>query len=121
MRVVREKATHAFVNIEGKPCAAGISATLACCDVSEIASLATHSWRPKVRCADSESQFLAIKKFSCTTAQRLIHARQNRLFARIAAADSQGRDVPSDDGLRLVGARGHALARSIDAASLTTA
>jgi len=29
-----------------------------------------------------------MKKFSCSAALRLIAARQNRIFARIAAADS---------------------------------
>ena len=37
-------------------------------------------------CADSESRFLAMKKFSRLTAARRIVARQNRIFARIAAA-----------------------------------
>ena len=41
------------------------------------------------RCADSESQFLAIKKFSWFLRWRLIAARQNQFFERIAAADSQ--------------------------------
>jgi hypothetical protein len=38
--------------------------------------------------ADSESRFLAMKKFSRLTAARRIAARQNRFFVRIAAADS---------------------------------
>jgi hypothetical protein len=42
----------------------------------------------KVRRTDSESRFLAMKKFSCLPASRLIRARQNRIFARIATADS---------------------------------
>ena len=40
---------------------------------------------------DSESRFLAMKKFSCLPASRLIVARQNRIFERIAAADSHPR------------------------------
>jgi hypothetical protein len=40
--------------------------------------------RSKARVADSESRFLAIKKFFCSPAWRLIGARQNRFFARIA-------------------------------------
>jgi hypothetical protein len=36
-------------------------------------------------CADSESRFLAMKKFSRRPASRLIDARQNRFFTRIAA------------------------------------
>jgi hypothetical protein len=42
----------------------------------------------KARRTDSESRFLAMKKFSCLPASRLIVARQNRIFARIAVADS---------------------------------
>jgi hypothetical protein len=42
----------------------------------------------KAPCADSESRFLAMKKFSRLTAARRIVPRQNRFFARIAAADS---------------------------------
>jgi hypothetical protein len=42
----------------------------------------------KTRRTDSESRFLAMKKFSCLPASRLILARQNRIFARIAVADS---------------------------------
>jgi hypothetical protein len=44
--------------------------------------------RPKTRRADSESRFLAIKKFSSSPASRLIGARQIRFFGRIAVADS---------------------------------
>jgi hypothetical protein len=42
----------------------------------------------KARRTDSESRFLAMKKFSRLPASRLIVARQNRIFARIAVADS---------------------------------
>jgi hypothetical protein len=37
--------------------------------------------RLKALCADSESRFLAIKKFSRSPPSRRILARQNRLFA----------------------------------------
>jgi hypothetical protein len=40
-------------------------------------------------CTDSESQILAIKKFSWAQRWRLIAARQNRTFLRIAKTDSQ--------------------------------
>jgi hypothetical protein len=43
------------------------------------------------RRADSESQFLAIKKFSPFLRWRLIAARQNQFFERIANADSRAR------------------------------
>jgi hypothetical protein len=38
--------------------------------------------------ADSESQFLAIKKFSCFARRALIASRQNQISERIAATDS---------------------------------
>jgi hypothetical protein len=41
------------------------------------------------RRADSESQFLAIKKFSWFLRWRLITPRQNQFFERIAGADSR--------------------------------
>jgi hypothetical protein len=63
----------------------------ASCNVHIFAHLVTRGCRPKARRADSESQFLAMKKFSRSPASRLIGARQNGFFARIAAADSQAR------------------------------
>jgi hypothetical protein len=42
----------------------------------------------KARRADSESQFLAIKKFSCFARPALIASRQNQFSERIAATDS---------------------------------
>src|SRR3977135_2763336 len=46
--------------------------------------------RPKACCVDSESRILARKKFFIPTGFAPLRARQNRSFARIAAADSQG-------------------------------
>jgi hypothetical protein len=46
--------------------------------------IATHRVPPEALCADSESQILAMKKFSRAETSRLIAARQNRIFARIA-------------------------------------
>jgi hypothetical protein len=89
MRVVRENATSAIVNIARTTCAAGISLILTSHARAAIDIAATHRCRQKAAAADSESRFLAIKKFSCTTAWRLIVARQTRFFAEIAAADSR--------------------------------
>jgi hypothetical protein len=90
MRIVRENATPAIVNITGNTCAAGIFVIHALHCGYAIAVIATQRRRLKPRCTDSESRFLAIKKFSCWTASRLIGARQTRFFARIADADSRG-------------------------------
>jgi hypothetical protein len=96
MQVVPENATLPIVNIAGSDCAAGISITHASLDQCAITIIATHPGRLKARCADSESPFLAIKKFSCSAAWRLITARQNRFFAGIAAADSGAIFPPRD-------------------------
>jgi hypothetical protein len=101
MRVVRENAMSAIVNIARNTCAAGISFIHASGVGSAIDVVATHQGRQKAVAADSESRFLAIKKFSCTTAWRLIAARQTRFFAGIAAADSRC-DFPSRHASRLM-------------------
>jgi hypothetical protein len=101
MRVVRETAMSAIVNIARKCCAAGIFSIHASSNQSAFNVVATLRRGRKTPLPDSESRFLAIKKFSCTTASRLIVARQNRFFAEIAAADSQ-RDFSSAPRARLV-------------------
>src|SRR5258707_9565768 len=90
MRIVPETPIAAIVNIEGNHCAAGVFAIRTLHDRSAIDLMATHRVRLKGVRADSESRFLAINKFSCSPAQRLIAARQNRFFGRIASADSPG-------------------------------
>jgi hypothetical protein len=94
MRVVRENTMSAIVNIERNTCAAGISLIHTSYADFTIEVVATRRCRQKAPLADSESWFLAIKKFSCTTAWRLIAARQTRFFAEIAAADSRARFPP---------------------------
>jgi hypothetical protein len=115
MRVVRGNTMSTIVNITRNTCAAGISEIHASDDQSAINVVAAHRRWQKAHRADSESRFLAIKKFSCITASRLIVARQTRFFAGIAATDSQ-RDSCS---AACVGARGAWLtrARSRDATS----
>jgi hypothetical protein len=75
---------RAIADIAGSDCAAGIFVIHALNDRHAADVVATHRGLPKTHCADSESRFLAIKKFSCSPASRLIVARQNRLFTRIA-------------------------------------
>jgi hypothetical protein len=86
---MREKATSAIINIARKSCAADISAIRTSNNRSAFSVAAIHRRGQKAPFADSESRLLAIKKFSCTTASRLIVARQIRFFAGIATADSQ--------------------------------
>jgi hypothetical protein len=84
MQVARKIAAPTIVNMTGNTCAAVVFTTHALNDRHAIAVIATHRHRRKALCADSESRILAMKKFSCSAASRLIAARQNRFFARIA-------------------------------------
>jgi hypothetical protein len=83
-RAARENATSTTVNIEGNACAAGVFVMCAFNECCSIDVTTTHRRQLKARRTDSESRILAIKKFSCLAASRLIGARQNRIFARIA-------------------------------------
>jgi hypothetical protein len=84
MRIVRENPTPANVKIAENACAADIS-WIRMLRAQHLACIvATHRAQPKALCADSESRILAMKKFSCAETSRLIGARQNRIFARIA-------------------------------------
>jgi hypothetical protein len=83
-QAARENATSTTVNIEGNACAAGVFVACTFNDCCSIDVTTTHRRQVKARCTDSESRILAIKKFSCLPASRLIGARQNRIFGRIA-------------------------------------
>jgi hypothetical protein len=94
MQKVPQRPTSAFVNIEGSACAADVSLihdNNARCVFDVIAA---HSRREKAAGMDSESQFLAIKKFSRSQRWRLIGARQNRISGRIATTDSDAHFRP---------------------------
>jgi hypothetical protein len=62
---VQQGPTSSFVNLAGNACTAAISAIHIIDDRHAINVIATHRRRPKAARADSESQILAIKKFSC--------------------------------------------------------
>jgi hypothetical protein len=85
MRDGRENPTTPAVKIARSDCAAGTFVIDSLKDRRAADVVATDRGRLKARCADSESRFLAIKKFSWSTASCRIAARQNRLFARLAA------------------------------------
>jgi hypothetical protein len=89
VRAVRENATSAIVDIAESDCAAGVFVIPTSDDRYAIDVVSTDRCRLKACCADSESRFLAMKKFSRRPALRLIGARQNRFFEGIAAADSR--------------------------------
>jgi hypothetical protein len=78
------KQVTATVDIAGSACAAGVFANDAFDDRLAADIIAQLGDRRKAGYVDSESRILAIKKFSCPPASRLIGARQNRFFARIA-------------------------------------
>jgi hypothetical protein len=75
--------------IVGSACAAIVSVNHASIDRRDGDVAGIDECPLKARCVDSESRFLAMKKFSCSPASRLIVARQNRFLARIAADDSR--------------------------------
>jgi hypothetical protein len=89
MRKVREKSASTFVKVAGNACATGISLILTIDELHLHHATPTHHDASTARCADSESRFLAMKKFSCGSHRGRIAARQNQFFERIAAADSQ--------------------------------
>jgi len=89
MQIVPEKPIAAIVNMTRNHCAAAVFTIHAFDDRCAIDVVATHRVGFKRDDADSESQFLAINKFSCAPASRLIAARQNRIFERIASTDSR--------------------------------
>jgi hypothetical protein len=64
MRKVREKSASTFVKLEGNACAAGISSIHTIDELVARHATATHHNASAARCADSESWFLAMKKFS---------------------------------------------------------
>jgi hypothetical protein len=89
MREMPGNTTSAFVNIAESHCGAGIFAIHTSGDLRVVDTIATRRGWLKVLSADSESSFLAMKKFSCIPASRRFGARQDRIFARIVATDSQ--------------------------------
>jgi hypothetical protein len=90
MRDAHQNAMPEIVDIAKNICAAFLFVIRSLNDRRAVDVIATDRGRPKARFADSESRFLAIKKFSCEPAWRRLGARQNRFFGRIAAADSRG-------------------------------
>jgi hypothetical protein len=79
-----EKPMLGIADVTRNACAAGIFVVIASRRQEAIVSIAPLHGPPKARRVDSESRFLAIKKFLRSVPLRLIDARQNRFFARIA-------------------------------------
>jgi hypothetical protein len=73
-----------IADVARNACFAGVFVVIASRHQEAIDSIAPPHGPPKAPCVDSESRFLAIKKFSRPAPLRLIDARQNRFFARIA-------------------------------------
>jgi hypothetical protein len=111
MRIVRENSTSAIVKIAGNACAADVF-VVRTLNERRIAHLdATHRYKLKALGADSESRILAMKKFSCAEPSRLIGARQNRFFARIAKTDSRTVSGPREPSLDVADGSRRARAR----------
>jgi hypothetical protein len=83
MQRMRERPQQAIVDIAGSDCTAAVFVIRAIDDRPADDAIAAHRSRSNTRRVDSESRFLAIKKFSCSPASRLIGARQSRFFERI--------------------------------------
>jgi hypothetical protein len=83
MQMMRERPQLAITKITRSGCTAVVFAIHAFDDRPAADVITRHQNRSNARFADSESRFLAIKKFSCSPASRLIGARQNRFFERI--------------------------------------
>jgi hypothetical protein len=66
--MMRENSLGVIDGIAGNACAAVVFAIRASIDRRRADSFATHEWRLKAYCTDSESRTLAIKKFSCSPA-----------------------------------------------------
>jgi hypothetical protein len=77
---VQQGPASSFVNIAGNARTAAISAIHIISGRHVINVIATHRRHPKAARADSESQTLAIKKFSRLGGPRLIGARQKPNF-----------------------------------------
>jgi len=86
MQETQENATSAIVNDIESDCATGLFVVFMLYAYRPKRITATHPRQPYPRRADSESRFLAMKKFSWLKPSRLIDARQKRFFERIAAA-----------------------------------
>jgi hypothetical protein len=95
MPIVREIAASAVVKIAGNACAAGISVIRIIGAYPSHHGFASRCERSKARCADSESQFLAMKKFSCFRRHGRIGPRQNQFFERIAGHRFARRSGPA--------------------------
>jgi hypothetical protein len=88
---VRERSRLSFVNIAENACAAGVfvihTRHARCAD----RVIAHQRGCLKTSFADSESQILAMKIFSCLPRRRQIATRQNRFSCESRTADSQER------------------------------
>src|SRR5271169_3053551 len=79
----REEPQQTILDIARSDCTTAVSEIHALDDRHFVNVIASHESGPNARCADSESRFLATKKFSCSPASCLVAARQNGFFARI--------------------------------------
>ena len=86
-----ERSTLSIVNIAGNACTAVLFVIRSSCAQGASEIIVTSRRLPKAPRADSESQILAMKKFSCLMPRELICRSPRTVFGRIAPADSAGR------------------------------
>lgn len=106
MQVVRKNPALVFVDIAGNACATGISAICAqraACLFNAEATYVRSSETPR---ADSESGFLATKKFFDTNSLCLGEVGRNRFSDRVAARD--------DSAMRLIARTSNARSAAVD-------
>jgi len=86
---MRARSTSVKVEIAGNACAASAFVIRVLHHQQRDVRVASRRHGRERRCADSESQNLAMKKFSCLTPLSLLAAGRTVAFLRIAVSDSK--------------------------------
>jgi hypothetical protein len=116
-----EIAALAFVDVIENHCAASVSAIQLSCEKNSMRDGAARRRGSKTRVANSESAFLATKKFLCATSPNPIGARQNRHFCESREPIRNNTTDRRDDDRSLDRPARARLRHPIDAASITAA
>ena len=89
IQITRENSTSTFVKVAGSDCAAAIFFIRYTSNLQRMFVAPSRSGKRKSPCADSESRFLAIKKFSGKPWTLAVRRSRADIFLRIAKCDSQ--------------------------------
>src|SRR5580704_4941294 len=90
MQKVPERSTLPFVKYAGSDCAAAVSANRSSIDCCVSATTASRRGPRKAACVDSESQILAMKKFSCLTDISVVAIAKTDFSDESRLPDSEG-------------------------------